>query len=145
MNLPSGVDDSPVLEIRILVYPKRDGAFWGCRIDSSSSEPDSDSHDTRLGSETHMPACVKVSKIISEHIERTQSKKAEPKLYRRSNMQCGEERDHSILVYGTQGDGAFVETWVPKDVIHGDSEVFGDRHRGQLVVEWQWAKKQGWV
>lgn len=38
--------------------------------------------------------------------------------------------------------------WVPRSVIHDDSEVFaddGDNAEGELVVEKWFAEKQGWV
>ena len=37
------------------------------------------------------------------------------------------------------------EVWVPKSVIHDDSEVFAADDEGTLIVfEW-WAEKQGWL
>jgi hypothetical protein len=34
--------------------------------------------------------------------------------------------------------------WVPKSVIHDDSEVYDEGHEGRLVVRAWWAEKQGW-
>jgi hypothetical protein len=46
------------------------------------------------------------------------------------------------------GDGALVtgEVWVPKSVIHDDSEVYDalNNARGKLVVESWFARKEGW-
>lgn len=37
------------------------------------------------------------------------------------------------------------DTWVPKSVIHDDSEVYdGGDGEGDLVVETWWAEKEGW-
>lgn len=38
--------------------------------------------------------------------------------------------------------------WIPKSVVHDDSEVYGlasDRNEGQLVVQKWWAEKEGYV
>jgi hypothetical protein len=35
-------------------------------------------------------------------------------------------------------------TWVPKSVIHDDSEVYAKGHSGILAVHAWWASKQGW-
>lgn len=34
--------------------------------------------------------------------------------------------------------------WVPRSVIHDDSEVYEDGHDGRLVVKSWFAAKQGW-
>lgn len=33
--------------------------------------------------------------------------------------------------------------WIPKSVIHDDSEVYGEGHQGDVVVEEWWADKEG--
>jgi hypothetical protein len=50
------------------------------------------------------------------------------------------ERDKALLVV-IEGE----EKWVPKSVIHDDSEVFdGDKNStGTLIVKSWWAKKEG--
>lgn len=35
--------------------------------------------------------------------------------------------------------------WIPRSVIHDDSEVYEDGHRGKLVVRPWFARKQGWL
>jgi hypothetical protein len=38
------------------------------------------------------------------------------------------------------------EVWVPKSVIHADSQVFDqDNSEGDLVVQSWWAEKNGWA
>ena len=49
------------------------------------------------------------------------------------------ETDSALLV-DIDGD----EVWVPKSVIHDDSEVYEKGHEGTLVVESWWARKKGY-
>lgn len=35
--------------------------------------------------------------------------------------------------------------WVPRSVVHDDSEVYDDGHEGELVVKQWWARKEGLV
>ena len=36
------------------------------------------------------------------------------------------------------------EFWVPKSVIHDDSEVYEKGHEGKLCIQLWWCEKQGW-
>lgn len=52
-----------------------------------------------------------------------------------------DERAKAIKVRLSNGD----DKWLPKAVIHDDSEVFELGHKGKLIVfEW-WAEKEGWL
>lgn len=56
------------------------------------------------------------------------------------------ERDKSILVSLEDGDGE--EMWIPKSVIHDDSEVYGDgedEQEGNVVVKKWWAEERNLV
>lgn len=35
--------------------------------------------------------------------------------------------------------------WVPKEVVHDDSEVYGKGHEGKLVVKMSWAVRERWI
>jgi hypothetical protein len=37
------------------------------------------------------------------------------------------------------------EVWIPRSVIHDDSECYEDGDDGKVVVESWWAEKQGWT
>lgn len=37
------------------------------------------------------------------------------------------------------------KTWIPKSVIHDDSEVWEKGHEGPLIVKQWWAEKNGYV
>lgn len=37
------------------------------------------------------------------------------------------------------------EVWVPKSVIHDDSEVYDEDHEGELVLKEWWAEEKGLV
>jgi len=37
-----------------------------------------------------------------------------------------------------------VPFWVPKSVLHDDSEVYGKGHEGKLVVQRWFGEKEGW-
>ena len=57
---------------------------------------------------------------------------------------CAAERESnngkSLLV---RLSGAAVPRWIPKKVIHADSEVFEPGHKGKLVVARWFAEKEG--
>ena len=53
------------------------------------------------------------------------------------NCEVLRETDRAILV--TRGKG---ELWIPKSVIHDDSEVYEDGDRGKLVVQTWWAEEK---
>ena len=56
------------------------------------------------------------------------------------DFRCTRETDKAILV----SDGT-TELWVPKSVLHDNSEVYSDGDEGDLVVlEW-WAEKNGFL
>jgi len=48
------------------------------------------------------------------------------------------ETEKALLVKLETGD----EKWVPKSVIHDDSEVYAKGHSGKLVVKGWWAEKE---
>lgn len=51
------------------------------------------------------------------------------------------ETDRAILVTLEDGDE---EVWVPKSVIHDDSEVYSEKNgEGELIVHEWWAGKNG--
>jgi hypothetical protein len=54
------------------------------------------------------------------------------------DTECIRESGKAILV--TRGRR---EMWVPKSVIHDDSEVYEDGHHGTLVLQTWWAEKEG--
>lgn len=47
--------------------------------------------------------------------------------------------DAALLVQDEEGE----EMWVPKSVIHDDSEVFKADQQGDLIVKVWWAEKEG--
>lgn len=53
------------------------------------------------------------------------------------NCKCLKETDKAILV--TRGKG---ELWIPKSVLHDDSEVYEGGDSGKLIVQTWWAEKQ---
>lgn len=57
---------------------------------------------------------------------------------------CSADREtaKTLLVYVPELDG---KVWIPKSVIHDDSEVYGMADEGELVVHEWFAVKQGWV
>ncbi len=56
---------------------------------------------------------------------------------------CRKETERAILVevYGNVTN----QMWVPKSVIHDDSEVYKAGTDGQLIVKLWWAEKEGLV
>lgn len=50
------------------------------------------------------------------------------------------ERDKAICVYL---DDAEEDQWIPKSVIHEDSEVWKGGQSGEVVVKQWWADKEG--
>lgn len=44
------------------------------------------------------------------------------------------------LLFEPEGDDSF---WVPKSVVHDDSEVYDEEHEGELLVQSWWAEKNG--
>lgn len=50
------------------------------------------------------------------------------------------ETDKAVLVQTEAGD----EVWIPKSVVHDDSEIYdGGSETGELVVKAWWAEKEG--
>lgn len=49
------------------------------------------------------------------------------------------ETEKAILVELESGD----ELWIPKSVVHDDSECYEDGHEGEVVVARWFAEKQG--
>lgn len=54
------------------------------------------------------------------------------------NCECLRETNKAVLV--TRGGG---ELWIPKSVLHDDSEVYEGGDRGKLVVQTWWAEQNG--
>jgi len=52
---------------------------------------------------------------------------------------CEKETAKAILVKTPGG----VTVWVPKSVVHDDSEIYGEGHKGKLVVARWFAEKEG--
>jgi hypothetical protein len=55
-------------------------------------------------------------------------------------VSCVRETDRALLIHPDEG-GDF---WVPKSVVHDDSEVYEEGHEGVLVVQQWFAEKEGW-
>lgn len=60
------------------------------------------------------------------------------------NVTCIRETTDAILVSGPieDGDG---EVWIPKKMVHADSEVYASGHEGKLIVKTWLANKRGWI
>ncbi len=54
------------------------------------------------------------------------------------DAKCIRETPKAILVV-IEDD----EVWVPKSVVHDDSEVYEEGHEGTLVLHEWWARKEG--
>ena len=57
------------------------------------------------------------------------------------NVKCVRETAKALLVQMPEQSDR--ELWIPKSVIHDDSEVYGDGHEGELVVARWFAEKEG--
>jgi hypothetical protein len=55
------------------------------------------------------------------------------------NGLCRLEGHGAILVDLDEGEAL----WIPQSVVHDDSEVYGYRHEGNVVVELWWAESKG--
>lgn len=56
-------------------------------------------------------------------------------------VKCTYDRPLAILCTPLSGGEPF---WVPKSVLHDNSEVYAVGHSGSLVVKTWWAEKEGW-
>jgi len=56
-------------------------------------------------------------------------------------VRCKKETDLALLVEGECLPKGTL--WVPKSVVHDDSEVFEEGHEGKLVVKEWFAEKEG--
>ena len=56
-------------------------------------------------------------------------------------VRCVEETNLALLVKGECLPKG--QLWVPKSVVHDDSEVYGIGHEGKLVVKEWFAEKEG--
>ena len=56
---------------------------------------------------------------------------------------CIIESKRAILVLRKSQPTDRRELWVPKEVLHEDSEVYKEGDEGKLVVETWWAEKKG--
>lgn len=54
--------------------------------------------------------------------------------------ECVIERDAAILVTMANDDGSQVDQWIPKSVLHADSDVYALGHVGKIVVRAWWAE-----
>jgi len=59
--------------------------------------------------------------------------------WRQEGVECIRETDRALLVRLEDGD----EHWIPKSVIHDDSEVYELGGEGTLVVQGWFARKEG--
>jgi len=57
------------------------------------------------------------------------------------DVACIRETEKAILVQLTDG----AETWIPKSVLHDDSEVYKLHDSGTLAVAEWFAKREGWA
>jgi hypothetical protein len=55
------------------------------------------------------------------------------------DAECVAETERAIRCRLETGD----EVWIPKSVVHDDSEVYALDHSGKLVVAGWWAEKEG--
>jgi len=53
--------------------------------------------------------------------------------------------EKALRVLGVHAKDPHKHEWIPRSVIHDDSEVFDEGHEGTLVVKLWFAEKQGWV
>jgi len=56
------------------------------------------------------------------------------------DVNCIKETEKALLVE-IEGE----EVWVPKSVVHDDSEVYAEDDQGTLVVKRWWAREKGLV
>ena len=56
--------------------------------------------------------------------------------------ECVLERDMAILVTMENEDGSQVDRWIPKSVLHDDSEVYSKGDVGKVVVRAWWAEAE---
>lgn len=55
--------------------------------------------------------------------------------------ECVRESERALLVVSAEHG----EIWIPKSVVHDDSEVYEEGHEGELVVKRWFAEKQKWI
>lgn len=60
------------------------------------------------------------------------------------DAEADKETDKAIHVLKDTKRG-YPGGWIPKSVIHDDSEVFEAGHSGKLVLHHWWAEKNGWL
>lgn len=58
-----------------------------------------------------------------------------------SKVVCTKATDKAILVREL---GTGKQTWIPKSVLHDDSEVYDEGHEGTVVVFNWYAEEEGW-
>lgn len=62
--------------------------------------------------------------------------------YTRANVRCIRVSTSGLAILCKQGDKTF---WVPKSVIHDDSEIWDKvGQEGKLIVQAWFAEKEGW-
>lgn len=64
---------------------------------------------------------------------------SDPKAISLGYAECIAETEKAIKVQREDGS----EFWIPKSVVHDNSEVYADGHDGDLVVAEWFAQKQG--
>jgi len=57
------------------------------------------------------------------------------------NGKCTRCTKLAILVVMSNGD----EVWMPRSVIHDNSEVYDDGHDGKIIVHEWWAEERGYA
>lgn len=55
------------------------------------------------------------------------------------------ETDLALRVTGVHSDDPSRAEWMPKSVVHEDSEVYTKGNEGKLVVKTWFAKREGWM
>jgi len=58
------------------------------------------------------------------------------------DAECITATDKAIEVLIDDGGDHWRELWVPKSVVHDDSEVYAYGHKGKLVVAEWWAEEK---
>ena len=60
-------------------------------------------------------------------------------------VKCLYATDRALQVVSVASDCILGKMWIPKSVVHDDSEVYLENHEGEMVVEQWFAEKQGWI
>lgn len=61
------------------------------------------------------------------------------------NAEVKGETEKALFVQDVTQDFRMAPFWLPKAVIHDDSEVYKKETTGKLLVKYWFAEKEGWV